>query len=223
MIRSPVDFLPSRIRLLMNFATVRSWNLGSGRIFRFSTTRRRGIEILCLARALGAVLRAALLAALDADGVEGPADDVVANAGKVLDAAAADEHHRVLLEVVADAGDVARDLEAVGQADARHLPEGRVRLLRGGGVDARGHATLLGRLHEGGSLPLGLELLAALADQLADRRHSIRFFPEAQRADPVHQRRFPPSKRARSIRFSLGKSRPSTVPRRIFRAPHPPL
>ena len=43
-VRSPVDFLPFRIRLLTNFATIRSWNLGSGRIFRFSTSRRRGIE-----------------------------------------------------------------------------------------------------------------------------------------------------------------------------------
>src|SRR5512143_2433093 len=130
MIFSPVDFFPWRIRLLMNFATVRSWNLGSGRIFRFSTTRRRGIEILCLARALGAVLRAALRAALDADGVEGSADDVIANAGEVLHAAPADEHHRVLLEIVADAGDVARDLEAVGEANAGDLAERGVRLLR---------------------------------------------------------------------------------------------
>src|SRR5512137_231852 len=128
MIRSPVDFFPSRIRLLMNFATTRSWNLGSGRIFRFSTTRRRGIEILWLARALGAVLRAALLAALDADRVEGAANDVVADAGEVLHAAATDEHHRVLLEVVPHARDVAGDLEPVREADARHLAKRRVRL-----------------------------------------------------------------------------------------------
>src|SRR5574340_1345334 len=124
MMRSPVDFLPCRIRLLTNFATIRSWNLGSGRIFRFSTTRRRGIEPFLpvwLARALRAVLGATLLAALHADGVEGPADDVVAHAREVLHAAPADEHHQVLLQVVPDARDVARDLEAVGQADARHL------------------------------------------------------------------------------------------------------
>src|SRR2546425_6682018 len=54
-------------------------------------------------RRLGAVLRAALLPAGDASGVEGPADDVVPNPGEVLDAAASDHHDRVLLEVVADA------------------------------------------------------------------------------------------------------------------------
>src|SRR5512135_1879276 len=116
---SPVDFLPLRIRLLMNFATMRSWNFGSCRILRFSTSRRRGIGVP-LARALRAVLGAALLAALHANGVEGPADDVVADAGEVLDAAAADQHHRVLLEVVTHARDVARDLEPVGQPDAGH-------------------------------------------------------------------------------------------------------
>src|SRR6516225_9732696 len=100
MMRSPVDFLPFRIRLFTNFATIRSWNLGSGRIFRFSTSRRRGIFPWSLARALGAVLRAALLTSLDADRVEGAANDVIVHAGEVLHAAAADEDHRVLLEVM---------------------------------------------------------------------------------------------------------------------------
>src|SRR5512142_803780 len=131
MMRSPVDFLPLRIRLLTNFATTRSWYLGSGRIFRFSTSRRRGIRPCPwrLARALGAVLRAALLATRHAHGVEGPADDVVAHAREVLHAASADEHHRVLLQVVTHARDVARHLEAVGEANAGDLAEGRVRLL----------------------------------------------------------------------------------------------
>src|SRR5512145_1352067 len=153
MIFSPVAFLPIFIRLLTNFATIRSWNLGSGRIFRFSTSRRRGIEPF-LARALGAVLRAALLAPLDADRVEGAAHDVVAHAGEILHASAADEDHRVLLEVVPDARDVARHLEAVGEPDARDLAERGVRLLRGRRVDARAHAALLRRLLERGRLLL---------------------------------------------------------------------
>src|SRR5512133_721265 len=173
MMRSPVDFLPWRIRLLTNFATIRSWNFGSGRIFRFSTSRRRGIETYPsrLARALRAVLRAALLAALDAHGVEGPADDVVADAREVLHAAAADQDDRVLLEVMADARDVARHLEAVRQPDARHLAERGVRLLGRRRVDARAHAALLRRLLERGRLLLGEEPLSPPAHQLADRRH----------------------------------------------------
>src|SRR5439155_18677804 len=50
--------------------------------------------------ALGAVLAASLLAVLGAGRVEGAADDVIAHAGQVLDAAAPDEHHRVLLQVM---------------------------------------------------------------------------------------------------------------------------
>src|SRR6266542_5175065 len=175
MIRSPVDFLPLRIRLLTNFATIRSWNFGSGRIFRFSTSRRRGISTFSLARALCAVLRAALLAPLDADRVEGAANDVVAHAREVLHAATADEDHRVLLEVVPDAGDVARHLEAIGEPDAGDLAEGRVRLLGSRSVDAHADPALLRRLLERGRLLLDRELLAPAAHQLADRRHRTLF------------------------------------------------
>src|SRR5215469_15588939 len=41
-----MDFLPFRIRSLTNLVTSRSWNFGSGRIFRLATTRRRGISSL---------------------------------------------------------------------------------------------------------------------------------------------------------------------------------
>ena len=56
---------------------------------------------------LRAVLRAALIALLHAARVEGAADDVVAHARQILHAAAADQHDRVLLQVVSLAGDVA--------------------------------------------------------------------------------------------------------------------
>src|SRR5713226_9980721 len=51
---------------------------------------------------LGAVFRAPLLAVLNAGGVEGSTNNVIAHAGKILHAAAAHEHDRVLLQVVAD-------------------------------------------------------------------------------------------------------------------------
>jgi hypothetical protein len=49
---------------------------------------------------------------------------VVANAGEILYTAAADEHDRVLLQVVTDARDVGGDLDAVGEANAGDLAEG---------------------------------------------------------------------------------------------------
>src|SRR5207302_372069 len=131
----------------------------------FGTTRHR------LRALLRAVLRAGLLAVRDAAGVEGGADDLVAEAGEILDTAAADEHDRVLLEVVALTRDVGADLHAVRETHARDLPERRVRLLRGRRVHARADAALLRRARERGCLGLRLGCLAALPDELIHGRH----------------------------------------------------
>jgi hypothetical protein len=96
---------------------------------------------------------------------------VITHTGQVLDAAAADEHDRVLLEVVADARDVRGDLDPVGQADAGDLAERGVGLLGGGGVDARAHSPLLRRALEGGGGLLRALLRAAALHELVDRRH----------------------------------------------------
>src|SRR5512137_2647273 len=126
-------------------------------------------------RALRAVLRTALLAVLDALRVEGAAHDVVAHARQVLHAAAADQHHRVLLQVVALAADVRDDLEAVGQAHLGHLAKGRVRLLRRGGVHTRADAPLLRAVLQRRALALDGFDLARLAHELVDGRHTVRF------------------------------------------------
>ena len=85
---------------------------------------------------------------------------------------AADHHHRVLLQVVALAGDVADHLEAVGQPHLGHLAHGRVRLLRRGGVDARADAPLLRAALQVQRLRPVHARLTRLADQLLDRWHS---------------------------------------------------
>src|SRR5205823_1727714 len=95
-------------------------------------------------RAFRAVLGAALLAIGDTDRVERAANNVIANTRQVLHAAATDEHNRVLLQVVADARNVGRDLDPVGEANTRNLPKRRVRLLRGLSVNAGAYATSLG-------------------------------------------------------------------------------
>src|SRR6187431_1191766 len=137
-------------------------------IGRFGAGPLRGISALLL---LGAVAAASLLTVLDALGVEGAADDLVADTGKVLHPAAANEHDRVLLEVVADTRDVSGDLDAARQAHAGNLAEGGVRLLRGGRVDARADAASLGRALEGRRLGLRRLVLPALADQLVNGGH----------------------------------------------------
>ena len=71
------------------------------------------------------------------------AEDVVADARKVLHPAAADQHHRVLLQIVAFARDVAHRLDLRGQAHLGDLTQGRVRLLGGHGIDAGADAPAL--------------------------------------------------------------------------------
>src|SRR3954467_10919315 len=103
---------------------------------------RRGIRALLL---LDAVLGTGLLAVADAGGVERPADDLVAHARKVLDAATAHEHDGVLLEVVPLARDVGGDFHLVRQAHTADLAQSRVRLLGRGRVHTGAHPALLGR------------------------------------------------------------------------------
>src|SRR3954470_22727267 len=131
----------------------------------------RGMSFLPLL-ALRAVTAAGLLAAAHALRVERAADDLVADAGEVLHPAAADKHDRVLLQVVTDAGDVRRDLDAGRQPDPGDLAQRAVRLLRGGRVDARAHAAPLRAALQRRRLGLADLVLPAFADQLRDRGHS---------------------------------------------------
>src|SRR3954466_11051065 len=166
-------FLPSCSTLETSWVTSCDPNTGSAASGRFGAGPLRGISALLLLRAVTA---AGLLAVLHALGVERAADDLVADTGEVLHPAAADEHDGVLLEVVADARDVRRDLDAAAQAHAGDLAEGGVRLLRGGRVDAGAHTAPLGRSLQGRRLVLRHLVLAALADQLVDRGH-LEWFP----------------------------------------------
>src|SRR3954452_11506474 len=124
---------------------------------RFGAGPLRGMSALLLLRTVTA---AGPLAVLHTLGVERAADDLVADTGEVLHPAAADEHDRVLLEVVAHARDVRRDLDTARQAHASDLAEGGVRLLRGGGVDAGADTASLGRTLQGRRLVLRHLVLA---------------------------------------------------------------
>src|SRR4030042_2063341 len=122
------DFLPSRMTTLISRDTRMLEYCWSGIRVR---AREMGRRMLCLGF-LHAVLRTLLSAAFHADGVEHAAHDVVADARQVLHAAAADDDHRVLLQIVADARAGGRHFHAVGEAAAGGLPERRGGLLSGG-------------------------------------------------------------------------------------------
>ncbi len=80
-------------------------------------------------RSLGSVLGATLLAIRNTDSIESAANNVIAHARQIFYAASANEHNRVLLQIVADAWDVSRNFDLIGQAHARNLAQSRVRLL----------------------------------------------------------------------------------------------
>src|SRR4051812_10345989 len=130
--RSATDRLPRNRILLTTWVTSTEWYTGSG----MSSRRGAGPFLGILRFLLRAVAAASLLAVAHACGVEGAADDLVANTGEVFHTTAADEHDRVLLEVVALTGDVGRDLHAAGEPNTGDLAERGVRLLRRVGVDA---------------------------------------------------------------------------------------
>src|SRR6516164_5621018 len=115
---------------------------------------------------LGAVLRPALLAPRHAARVERAAHDVIAHPGQILHPAPADQHDRVLLQVVAFTRDVAGHLHAVGEPHPRHLAQRRVRLLGRGGVHPRADAPLLRARSERGRAGLHPLPPPPMADEL---------------------------------------------------------
>ena len=74
------------------------------------------------------VLGAGLLATIDAKGIKGPADNMVSDARKVPNPPSTDKHYIVFLQVMANAGDVGRDLLAVSETNSGNLAKGGVRL-----------------------------------------------------------------------------------------------
>src|SRR5436305_5086222 len=165
--------------LLITCWTRRLWWTGSAGTGLTWAAARRGTSYA--SSGLDAVWRAGLLAIAHSGGVKGAADHLVAKARQVLDPSAAHQHHRVLLEIVALAGNVGADLHAVGQPHAGHLAQRRVGLLGRGGVHARAHAAALGCGHlllatlarfQSGRSQLLLRRGTPFADQLAGGRHA---------------------------------------------------
>src|ERR1041385_9454053 len=99
---SAVDFFPLSMSVFMNVATSLSRWTGSGRIFRFGTSRRR--DMVLTLRALHAVLRPLAIAvrfvgARRTGGsrrVERAAHDVIPHGREILHTTSANEHDAVL-------------------------------------------------------------------------------------------------------------------------------
>src|SRR5580658_6847196 len=121
--RSASERLPLLSTLFTSAVTSGEPYTGSVTSGRLVAGPLRGMSALLLLRAVAA---ACLLAVADTLGVQRPADDLVAHTGQVTDTAAADQHDRVLLQVVPDARDVGSDLDLAGEPDPCHLAQRRV-------------------------------------------------------------------------------------------------
>src|ERR1700719_3096441 len=88
-------------------------------------------------RPFSAVFRARLFAITNTRRVERTADYVIAHTRQILDAAPADQHNRVLLQVVSHARNIGSDLDSVGEPHTRYFTERGVRLFRRGGINTR--------------------------------------------------------------------------------------
>src|SRR5271156_3265076 len=123
--------------------------------------------------ALGAILGTALLAIGHADRIQRAAHHVIADTGEILYTASADEHDGVLLQVVADAGDISGDFHTIGQANAGDLTQRRVRLLRGLRVDAGANTAPLGRTLQCRRSRLVARRNAAFSHELTECRQTL--------------------------------------------------
>src|SRR5262249_12120182 len=131
-------------------------------------------------RTLRSIFRAPLLAVFHARGIERSANYVITNSWEVLHAATAHEHDRVLLQVVADAGDIRGDFDGIRKANAGDFAERGVRFLRRLRVDADADSALFRAAHQRGRLRLGDDALASHTYQLRKCRHSLPSFLRTQ-------------------------------------------
>jgi hypothetical protein len=99
----------------------------------------------------------------------------------------------VLLQVVANTGNVSGNFHAIGQTHTGDLTQSGVRLLGGGGTDSSANATLLGGRQVGSLVLQGVQtslqsrsgglvgdLLTATSDELIKSRHFISPFSSSR-------------------------------------------
>ena len=141
----------------------------SDRAVRPSTPVRPQTEKLF--RSLRSVSRSSAMSIRNSRRVERATNDVVTNAGKVLDATAAYQHDRVLLQVVPLTRNVGVDFTTIGQAHTSHLAQRRIRFLGCRGKDAQTHTAPLGRAHQVGGFRSRLLAFTSPTNELLDRRH----------------------------------------------------
>src|SRR5919106_2200951 len=97
-----------------------------------------------LLRTLRPIFGPSLAPVLHTSGVQGPTNHMIADAGEILDASAADQDDRMFLEVVPDTRNIRGHLDAIREADTGHLAQRRIGFFWRRGVYPHAHPSLLG-------------------------------------------------------------------------------
>src|SRR5215468_5234896 len=122
---------------------------------------------------LRSVLRSSLLPISNSDRIKRSANHVVTYTGQILYASATDQYNGVLLQVVANARDISRNLDSIRQTHARDFPQRRVRLLRGLRIHTSANSALLRTSLQSRTRRFESRRLSSGTNQLVERRHAL--------------------------------------------------
>src|SRR5690349_10569248 len=122
--------------------------------------RKLGLRTFCT------VFGTALTAGSYTGGIQRTTYGVITHTWQVINTAAADQDHAVLLQVMTFTTDVGGHFITAGQAHTANFAQSRVRLLRSGGIHAGAHATTLRAALQGRHVALFTSASARLTNQL---------------------------------------------------------
>ena len=136
---------------------------------------------LILLGTLRPVFGAALATTLNARSIQRAANGVIPNSRQILNPPPANQHDRMLLQIMPLAADVSGDFKPIRQPHPRRFAQGGIGLLRRRRINAQANAPLLRtpfQRRRRGFIPLRT---ARISHQLINRRHlSLSFFADSR-------------------------------------------
>jgi hypothetical protein len=130
-------------------------------------------------RPLGSILRSALFTVGHAGGIQRAPNHVVAHARKILHTTPADEHNRVLLQIMANPRDICGHFDPVGEPHAGNFPQRRIGLLGSRSIDTGANSPLLRATLQRRARCLPAWRFPPVSHKLVKRRHEFPLVAQA--------------------------------------------
>lgn len=134
--------------------------------------KSHGREALSSFGSFRTIFRTTFPSSLYSTRIESPSDGMITNTGEILYSSAPDKDNGVLLKVMPHTRNIRCHLNSIGKPYSGYFPQGRVWLLRCGGVDFRANSPLLRAALKPGAFCLCLYLLSSLPNKLTNCRHN---------------------------------------------------